>query len=402
MLEYIRECTIDYARNVVTEKKPPIPDWDVSIAELKAFIGLMYLRGVLHLKGFEEDRLWSKLPGLECFSLTMSRNRYREIKSMLRFDKKSKRSQRVDKKKFALMGDIIERFQSNSQLAYSPDFSLTIDEQLFPCKTRCRYTQYMPNKPDKYGIKFWLLADLETKYCLAISPYCGADDSRTESLGTHVVMNLMSPYLKRGYNVCCDNFFTSVSLAEQLAVNGTTIVGTIRSYRREIPTGKPNMNLHESEFFETTMEKGNVANLVRYQTKRTKCVLLLSTMHRGCSVVSSKKNKPSSIEFYNANKCGVDLLDSMARMYSTKSAMRRWPMAVWCNILDLSGVNAWILYKKETGNMISRWDFMHTLAMDLINPEIQRRQMIEHPIAGHYVYLFTGVNKQVIRYLLRM
>ena len=77
-------------------------------------------------------------------------------------------------------------------------------------------------------------------------------------------------------------------------------------------------------------------------------------------------------------------------------------MAVWCNILDLSGVNAWILYKKETGNMISRWDFMHTLAMDLINPEIQRRQMIEHPIAGHYVYLFTGVNKQVIRYLLRM
>jgi len=75
MLEYIRECTIDYARNVVTEKKSSMPDWDVSIEELRAFIGLMYLRGVLHLKNFEEDRLWSKLPGLECSSLTMSRNR---------------------------------------------------------------------------------------------------------------------------------------------------------------------------------------------------------------------------------------------------------------------------------------------------------------------------------------
>jgi len=102
-------------------------------------------------------------------------------------DKKSKRSQRLVDKKFALMGDIVDRFQTNSQRAYSPEFSLTIDEQLFPCKSRCKYTQYMPNKPDKYGIKFWLLAELESKYCLAISPYCGADDSRVESLGTHVV-----------------------------------------------------------------------------------------------------------------------------------------------------------------------------------------------------------------------
>jgi len=64
----------------------------------------------------------------------------------------------------------------------------------------------MPNKPDKYGIKFWLLAELESKYCLAISPYCGADDSSVESLGMHVVLNLMTPYLSKGYNVCCDNF----------------------------------------------------------------------------------------------------------------------------------------------------------------------------------------------------
>jgi hypothetical protein len=364
-----------------------MPDWDVSIEELRAFLGLMYLRGVLHLRNFEEDRLWSKLPGLEYFSLTMSRNRYREVKSMLRFDKKSKRSQRLLDKKFALMGEIIDRFQTNSQRAYSPEFSLTVDEQLFPCKSRCKYTQYMPNKPDKYGIKFWLLAELESKYCLAISPYCGADDSRVESLGTHVVLNLMTPYLGKGYNVCCDNFFTNIVLAEKLANNGTSIVGTVRANRREIPIGKANLSIHESEFFETSMEKGNVANLVRYQTKKHKSVLLLSTMHRGCAVMSNTKMKPASIEFYNSNKCGVDLLDSMARMHSTKSPMRRWPMAVWCNILDLAGVNAWILFSKETGRKISRWDFIHTLALDLINPEVERRRQVEHPIAGPGCYV---------------
>lgn len=89
------------------------------------------------------------------------------------------------------------------------------------------------------------------------------------SLGTHVVLNLMTPYLSKGYNVCCDNFFTNIVLAEKLANNGTSIVGTVRANRREIPIGKANLNIHESEFFETTIEKGNVANLVCYQTKKT-------------------------------------------------------------------------------------------------------------------------------------
>ena len=47
----------------------------------------------------------------------------------------------------------------------------------------------------------------------------------------------------------------------------TSIVGTIRTNCREIPIWKANLNIQESEFFETTMEKGNVANVVRYQTK---------------------------------------------------------------------------------------------------------------------------------------
>ena len=48
MINYIRDCTVDYAGNVATDKKVLLPDWDVTIPKLKAFLGLMYLRGVLH------------------------------------------------------------------------------------------------------------------------------------------------------------------------------------------------------------------------------------------------------------------------------------------------------------------------------------------------------------------
>jgi hypothetical protein len=50
--------------------------------------------------------------------------------------------------------------------AIKPGQNLTADEQLFPSKVRCRFTQYMVNKPDKYGIKFWMLVDNDAKYLL--------------------------------------------------------------------------------------------------------------------------------------------------------------------------------------------------------------------------------------------
>ena len=131
-------------------------------------------------------------------------------------------------------------------------------------------------------------------------------------------------------------------------------MGTVRANRREIPIGKANLNIHESEFFETTMEKGNVANLVRYQTKKKQ--ICSSPQHDASWLCCDVKHKDETGQhrILQCNKCGVDLLDSMARMHSTKSPMRRWPMAVWCNILDLAGVNAWILFSKETGRKISR------------------------------------------------
>jgi hypothetical protein len=37
----------------------------------------------------------------------------------------------------------------------------------------------MPNKPDKFGIKFWLLVDVESKYIVNGFPYLGKDADKT-------------------------------------------------------------------------------------------------------------------------------------------------------------------------------------------------------------------------------
>ncbi|CAF1187133.1 unnamed protein product [Rotaria sordida] len=41
--------------------------------------------------------------------------------------------------------------------------NLTIDEQLVPFRDRCSFVQYMPNKPSKYGLKFWVLCDVDSR-----------------------------------------------------------------------------------------------------------------------------------------------------------------------------------------------------------------------------------------------
>ena len=76
----------------------------------------------------------------------------------------------------------------------------------------------MANKPDKFGIKFWLVFDVEFKYIPKAMPYFGKEDARpaTQRLPESVVIKIVEPYLDKEMTVTTDNFFTSSRLATQL------------------------------------------------------------------------------------------------------------------------------------------------------------------------------------------
>jgi len=50
-------------------------------------------------------------------------------------------------------------------------YDLTIEEQLFPFQGRTKFTQYIPSKLAKYGIKVW--CDAENSYPLKGLIYTG-------------------------------------------------------------------------------------------------------------------------------------------------------------------------------------------------------------------------------------
>ena len=161
------------AEAVVNQR--PDPTFSCEKNDLLAFIAIQLCRGVF-CKVQSIKELFSMKYGLPIIRSLMSRDRFQLIMRFLRFDDKTTRSQRVVKDMFAPIRFIWERFIENSSACYKPYQNLTVDEQLLPCKSRCAFIHFMPNKPDKFGIKFWLLCCTLNKYVVKGYPYVPGTD----------------------------------------------------------------------------------------------------------------------------------------------------------------------------------------------------------------------------------
>ena len=82
-----------------------------------------------------------------------------------------------------------------------------------------------------------MLADSSSKYAWNALPYLGKDESRPSSTPyiQHIVFQLICGLEGKGYNITCDNFFTSVPLAEFLLTKQISLVGTTRECRSKAP-----------------------------------------------------------------------------------------------------------------------------------------------------------------------
>ncbi|KAK7103038.1 hypothetical protein V1264_021168 [Littorina saxatilis] len=287
--------------------------------EIEALFGLMLFLGVRKQNMLSTSEVWDPIDGISLVRACMSINRFKTLMSCLRFDDKSTRSARRGKDTFAPFRDMWDQFNNNLSKHYIAGPLLTIDEQLVPFRGRCNFLQYLPSKPDRYGIKIFWIADSSNCFPLFGIPYLGRPigQDRQVNLGRNTALQLAQPFFKSGHNVTCDNYFTDFSLAEGCLKNGLTVVGTVRTNKRFLPEpfkSKKGLPLHGNEF-----AYGTTATLVNYQGKRNKNTVVLSSMHeKGVVEAGAPKNKPEIILFYNSTKGAVDALDKMAHTYTSK------------------------------------------------------------------------------------
>lgn len=358
------------------QKKVWIP---VDTTEMYAVIGLLITAGALKANREPIRFLWSKNP-LYCrpiFTATMSRDRFGEILSYMRFDDLSTRTARRQHDKLAAIREIFEMFVEHCKENYTPSFHLTVDEQLVGFRGKCPFRVYMKSKPAKYGIKIWAMVDCEITYAWNLQIYSGKEGNMPEKQqGKRVVLDLVQG-IQRGCGITTDNFFTSVPLAKELYERGLTLCGTVRKNKTDIPAALlPNRSRVEKSSlfaFNTYM------TLASYVNKKNNAVILLSTEHHDKAIGGIENDfKPDMILHYNSTKGAVDTMDKLVNEYSVKRGTKRYPFVLFQNIIDIAGVNSYSLWTKKFPNWKKnqkdkRRLFLLDLGLALVKPHVARR-----------------------------
>ncbi|XP_044593669.1 piggyBac transposable element-derived protein 3-like [Cotesia glomerata] len=379
-IEQIVAYTNIFLEKLHSSKKKKTDIQPTSYVEINAMIGLLYMLGVHKDSRVSLKELWgTDGTAPDCYRAVMSKSRFCTLLAALKFDDINDREERKKVDNLAPIREFSDSFIERCQQNYTPGEYLTIDEMLQAFRGRCKFRQYIANKPARYGIKIYSMADSKRFYTYNMEIYCGKQPPGPHvksNSAIDVVKRLTAPILNTGRNVTCDNYFTSVPLANYLLKNKTTIVGTIRRNKRELPRELleiKNRNICSSKFVFT-----DNSVLVSYIPKKSKNVLMYSTMHNSASIDNStgEKAKPEIITFYNKTKAGVDVVDQLQGDYNVARDTRRWPMVVFYAILNIAGINSRIIYEENVGSKIVRREFLRQLFFQLVQPQLVLRSQL--------------------------
>ena len=353
---------------------------DTNSEEIWAFIGLLILGGVQRSQNEHLDELWSTNNGRPIFRATLSKNRMSSLLRFCRFDDAATRDRRMEVDKLAPISEFWTLFLAQLQTCYVPGGAMTVDEQLMPTRGRCKFRQYMPNKPAKYGIKIFWCCDSKTAYPLKGEVYVGRQPGAATLANKNgikdLVKRLVTPWINKGRSLTTDNYFTSVELAEDLLGVQTTLVGTIRKNKPDIPTElQPNRQRPENS---SIFCFDRHLTLVSYVPKKSRAVILLSSMHHDMTVSEETHRKPEIILYYNETKGGVDHMDQMVQTYSCKRKINRWPMSFFFNMIDVAGIAAFIIWKTKNpqwnnNKLYRRRLFLQQLGRTLVDAHLNQR-----------------------------
>lgn len=158
----------------------------------------------------------------------MSRNRFQEIASVvsLRTDLKERylaKFKRDPMKKVGwLVTELNEQFKNN----WNIHDRASIDEAMIPYTGRLHFKQYMKDKPTKWGIKVFVLADSVVPYVVQFKIYTGKGGEYGTGLSSGVVLDLISKIRTKNVKLYMDNYYTSTELFRALLDKKVYACGT--------------------------------------------------------------------------------------------------------------------------------------------------------------------------------
>ncbi|XP_041364890.1 piggyBac transposable element-derived protein 3-like [Gigantopelta aegis] len=338
--------------------------YNVTVEEIKAYYGVLILMDVITCD--RDELYWSQSTDYPYIRTEIpkifSRDRFMQIRRYLHFSDDSNVDQTDKLFKFRYMIDNIgQAFKEH----YVPHEHISVDEAMIPFKGRLSFKQYMKDKPVKFGIKMWVLADAVTAYCHNFDIYVGRFTqgvNRFFGLSGQVVISLTRHLQDEGRTVYTDNFYTSPILAHYLESKGIYTCGTVRCNRKGFPVGLVKPKNEENRQPRGHMEWRQCGSLIAHSWKDNRTVYYLSTglvpEQEGLTTIRKKKDG-SRVEFpcppassqYQKYMGGVDRMDQMTRLNKEKKTMR-WYRRGERKLFEISIYNAYIIWETAARSFI--------------------------------------------------
>lgn len=365
--------------------------------EMKAFIGLSLLMGVNPKREYAD--YWSADPflGVVGFQRVMTLNRYEKLCQYLHCNHAAARIDKNDPRyhPIAKVAPIVDMVRQKFKMYYTHSRDISIDEAMKGYKGRTELRMYMPNKPEKFGIKFWARCDGRTAYMSDFQLYSGKRDNtpiqKVHGLGYRVIHEMTRDLVGLNHCVYFDRFFSSVVLLEHLLSDHIYACGTImntkkgvppamkdkKQLKRQVPNRGDSISFQQNNITVTAWNDNNVVVLAH------SCLAHPGEMFTCERQVGRQKltvQQPHAIHRYNQHMNGVDVHDQLRKKYAASRASKKyWKYILWF-VIDCCRVNAWLLYKLTSTRRLERKrryvqkDFILELGKELVNDFSSRKR----------------------------
>ncbi|RVE41260.1 hypothetical protein evm_014089 [Chilo suppressalis] len=318
---------------------------DVSIPELYIFFAILMLMTRNRHLTIEEHWSTDLLLSSPIFSQLMPRNRFCTILSMLHFSRPSEETNVLSKINTCI-NHAKEKFKKN----ITPYKNLCIDESIVPFKGRLSIKQYLPMKRNRFGIKLFVMCDVETGIIIDFIVYCGAAtqiiDPCNLGVGGAVVSTLIRDYFGTYRHLYIDNWYTSPALLNYLHENNIYACGTVKKNR----IGMPRFN---------TLKPGEVQAqysppMTALKWRDKKDIFLLSTIHSDVMAPSLKEDratglpvmKPQAVLDYSKNMGSIDTADMLLSSIQCIRKTVKWYKKLFLHIIDMHVLNSFFSFRQ--------------------------------------------------------
>ncbi|VDH93637.1 Hypothetical predicted protein [Mytilus galloprovincialis] len=341
----------------------PNGSWEVvTEQEMEKFIGILIYMSFMKLSSV--DRYWSRdaLYRFNPVPSCMSCVRFKAILSFLQITplpdvNKDNKLTRVE--------PIIEHVRNISRELFQPYEKIAVDERIVKSKHKWSgIRQFMKDKPVKFGIKLWVLADTITGYTCDFYVYLGKKRTQitdlSKGLAYSVVMNLMPNYCNQGYRLFIDSFYTTLNLINDLLDKKVYTIGAVRGNS----TAKPSV-FKKNDGWEKLAGRGDFrwhreSRFLTVQWKDCKVVTIVSPIHTGSKVSGCTRTfqartgwkkqvvkQPECIKSYNDGMFGVDKSNQyLSRHRCYIKTKFHWWKVLFFHCLDMMVVNSFILFQE--------------------------------------------------------